>query len=44
MNRAIVLEALWRVTVWGIAGRGHRLRRAAGRQGGGPGPGAPQRR
>jgi dolichol-phosphate mannosyltransferase len=22
MSRAIVLEALWRVTIWGITGRG----------------------
>ena len=28
MSRAIVLEALWRVTIWGIAWRGRRLRRA----------------
>jgi hypothetical protein len=28
MSRAIVLEALWRVTIWGITGRGNRLRRA----------------
>ena len=26
MSRAIVLEALWRVTVWGITGRGRRAR------------------
>jgi len=27
MSRAIVVEALWRVTVWGITGRGRRFRR-----------------
>ena len=26
MSRAIVLEALWRVTIWGITGRGRRPR------------------
>ena len=30
MSRAIVVEALWRVTVWGITGRGRGARRAAG--------------
>jgi len=30
MSRAIVLEALWRVTVWGITGRGRRPRWAKG--------------
>jgi hypothetical protein len=49
MSRAIVLEALWRVTIWGITGRDHRLRRAAGSRAGDPNrgddpiPGAPQR-
>jgi dolichol-phosphate mannosyltransferase len=27
MNRAIVAEALWRVTVWGVSGLPQRLRR-----------------
>ena len=27
MSRAIVVEALWRVTVWGLTGRGRRFRR-----------------
>jgi dolichol-phosphate mannosyltransferase len=27
MSRAIVLEALWRVTVWGVTGRGSLRRR-----------------
>jgi dolichol-phosphate mannosyltransferase len=27
MSRAIVVEALWRVTIWGLTGRGRRLRR-----------------
>jgi len=43
MSRAIVLEALWRVTIWGIIGRGDRLRRAAGRRGRDPRPGTPGR-
>jgi dolichol-phosphate mannosyltransferase len=30
MSRAIVLEALWRVTVWGITGRGRWPRRRKG--------------
>jgi dolichol-phosphate mannosyltransferase len=30
MSRAIVLEALWRVTVWGITGRGRGPRQAKG--------------
>jgi dolichol-phosphate mannosyltransferase len=30
MSRAIVLEALWRVTVWGVTGRGRSLRRGRG--------------
>jgi len=30
MSRAIVLEALWRVTVWGVAERARRPRRAKG--------------
>ncbi len=30
MSRAIVLEALWRVTVWGITGRGRSFRRGRG--------------
>ena len=30
MSRAIVLEALWRVTIWGITGRGRRPRWAKG--------------
>jgi dolichol-phosphate mannosyltransferase len=30
MSRAIVLEALWRVTVWGIARRGRSFRRGRG--------------
>jgi dolichol-phosphate mannosyltransferase len=29
MSRAVVAEALWRVTVWGLTGRGRRPRRAA---------------
>jgi dolichol-phosphate mannosyltransferase len=29
MSRAVVAEALWRVTVWGITGRRHRSRRAS---------------
>jgi len=43
MSRAIVLEALWRVTIWGITGRSDRLRRAAGRRGADPRPGTPER-
>src|SRR5262249_28554933 len=43
MSRAIVLEALWRVTIWGITGRGHRLRRAAGSRDDDPSPGALER-
>lgn len=30
MSRAIVVEALWRVTVWGLAYRAHQVVRAAG--------------
>jgi dolichol-phosphate mannosyltransferase len=43
MSRAIVLEALWRVTIWGITGRARRLRRAAGSRDGDSRPGTPER-
>ena len=33
MSRAIVVEALWRVTVWGLTGRGRRFRRRQPRSG-----------